>query len=257
MPSNPAPPQQKWCPTCGKILQPDALLCTRCGHHLKTGRRIARRLRKGHAGRPAAGMGLALALGAAAAAAGGVAWALLATHLDFHVGYVAWAIGLAVAAAMALVTPLRGQKIVCVAVGLVAAGIVLGKLTGIFLQAGPLALELAHDPDALERALLDDLIRSHEIDPETARVVTDGPDDATTTELFDKARQTEARLREKLPAMSLAEKQQTTFPLARRMLAEMNWRQRIERQTSFFDAIWALLAVASAWFVLRGVGTAH
>ena len=239
----------KWCPKCGKVLEPGAVLCTRCGRHLATGGRArtvvdARRVDRGPR---------AMLMAGAAAASGGAAWGVIAVWLNVLAAYAAWPVGVLAGLGARLSTRERSQRLGLAAVGAALLGIVLAKVIAVY----------GVDPvvDAGDAARGDQLRRA-----EVRRLLAAGEINAGEAEPFldEEARVEAGRVEQHKALWSRVEKQvgELSGSEAGRLLREHGDRaaarpgfiERLGYQLSPWDSVWSALGFVSAWLLARGVG---
>jgi len=112
------------CPKCGEFLEPDAVLCINCGHHLKMGVNAKTVSRAKFAGRT----GIAIIVSALGSILGGLLWAGIVVLTGFEAGYVAIGVGFLAGGGIVLMTSERGPKIGAIAVTLAIVDLLIGKI---------------------------------------------------------------------------------------------------------------------------------
>lgn len=236
----------KWCPNCGKLLEPGDVICTRCGRDLRTGRTVRHRPPRSGPVRPVR-VRLALVLGAAGALLAATAWAVTGALVEAHVGYLAVLIGLFSGVLIARTTNARTLGIKAAAAGLVIGGIICAKVIAVFLGAPGLARELAASDEHMAAALLDDMTAQGLIGPDTALIIRESHDGFPMNDTGERARLAYLDIVGRLSKMDAAERRRIALPYARKQLSAMSWSRRVEREIAPLDALWFLVAVGAAW----------
>lgn len=253
MPAPEDPNEQKWCPMCGKLLEPRTVVCPKCGRHMKTGRRtiIAHegRRKAERAGR----VPLAIAVSATAAAVGGIVWGLLVVHLDVYLGYVAIAIGPLAGCGILFVARKRGPNLAFAAFGFAAMGLVIGKVVMISWGVPSIALEQARDETELKKVIAEDMLARGEIEPEVARIMLDDEESVEPGRMLEKAKDATAEINRRASSMTPAEQRALERRVARARVGRMGLGERITLQLSPWDVPWFLVSMWFAWKI-AGIG---
>jgi len=248
MPSSPEPSAKKtWCPTCGKLLEPDVVLCTRCGRHLATGHR-GRTLVEAREGDHVA---VAWIAAAAAAVGAGVAWGLLAVYAGAPLRYGACAVGLAAAAGVLLAARRRNPRLPFVAFTCTVAGLMIGKLIAVVWIVPPFALEQAQDQRRMYETLVWEMQADKRIDEKTAGTLVDDEASIDDSETGRKVKRAEAMIQERLGAMSADERRQLQLRIARAIRDRTSLLERARLLLSPWDVAWFLAAIALAGLLPR------
>ena len=97
----------KVCPSCGSELSADAVLCVDCGFDLRSRshhemQKLKPRKRKSKAAQEAATLMQGVAFSAMGAVLGAIVWVGVVIITDYEIGWIAWGLGAATGAGMAL-----------------------------------------------------------------------------------------------------------------------------------------------------------
>jgi len=216
------------------------VLCINCGHHLGIGVSAETVVRVRKAGRA----GVALAVAGAASVVGGLVWAGIVVATGYEVGIVAWGIGLLCGVAIVLVTDERNERMGAAAAGLAFLGLLIGKLLIVQWGVVPaLAEEIASEPKYLYPIALDRMVEARELAPdEMAEMEADDDEipDAIQSSI-------EEKVKGRVSRMSADEKKALARETAERVVSSMGYLERIQAVSSFYDVLWVILALASAW----------
>ena len=253
MPAPEGPNEQKWCPMCGKLLEPRAAVCPKCGRHLKTGRKTITEQESRRKAEMAGRAPLAIAVSATAAAVGGIVWGLLVVHLDVYLGYVAIAIGPLAGCGILFVARKRSPNLAFAAFGFAAMGLVIGKVVVISWGVPGIALEQARNGTGLEKVIVEDMLARGEIEPEVARIMLGDEESVEPGRMLEKARNAKVEIDRRASSITPAERRALERRVARVRAGRMSLGERITLQLSPWDVPWFLLSMWFAWKI-AGIG---
>ena len=231
----------------------------------------------------AAGLGrLPLAVGASfiGALVGGAIWAGIVYVTDYELGIVAWVIGILVGFSATLFTEERSVRLGLIAAAMAVIGILIGKvlivkwamapeLAKIFQSAEitPEDIQLAlNDPEEMFYVACITLVINGEFTQEYADQVSEsyGENDPTLpTEQIAKGR---VQVQSLLKGWTRAEKQaavrdaytwmtENAAALAEEIVSQIGLIESIKATLSFWDILWFLLAVSSAFKLGMGISS--
>jgi hypothetical protein len=203
----------------------------------------------GHHDVPDTRLPLAIAAGLVAALIGGGIWAAIVRLTNFEVGYVAWAVGLLVGAAMTRVTHVRGKTLAAMAAGLAVLGLLAGKVFIFTTRAGPIAKQIAGDTAALGGALAWQMYQARELDPVTLDSVDArfAAQDTLSDALWGRMLEQSGA---KLQGMNQEQKVAVAKLAASNSLRQMGLVNGVMGQFSGFDLLWVFLAIGTAYRML-------
>jgi len=190
---------------------------------------------------------LSATVGLIVALALGVLWAGVAYVTDRELGLLAWAIGLGVGAAMAAVAGRRSTKLAVAAVLMSLVGLVAGKyLSTEVVLVRSVVDEILADPSFMEGFAYSTLVEQGKVDEDvqawwSASEAGDVPPD----ELAERIALLESDIAATAEAAPEAEKRAWAEPIARSFIEEAPLVDRYS--LGFYDLLWVLLAVVSAW----------
>jgi hypothetical protein len=229
---------QQRCKKCGATMENESVLCVQCGHHSKAGMNIKNVVRAKKAGR----VGIALVVSGIVAFVCAAAWAGIAVGLNMEIGYIAWGIGFLTGLPIILMTEERSARTGMAAAGMALAALLMGKL--LIIQWGVV-------PDAAQEIASSDETM---VGPVIAMMAEKGEFNEAQLAVLDSEEPTEAEIesilslaRTRLSAMPKEEKVALARKLAEAFVSEMSLFEKIQMQCSFFDILWILLAMGTAW----------
>jgi hypothetical protein len=187
----------------------------------------------------------AVAVGLLAALVGGAAWAIIVRVTNFEVGYVAWAVGLLVGAAMSRVTAHRTKTLGATAAGLALLGLLFGKAFIFASSAGPIAKGMLANAETMEGTVAWQMYEARELEPATLDSVDArlAARDTISDALWAHMREQSAA---RLQAMNGEQKEAVARNAANRSLRQMGMINGVMAQFSAFDLLWVFLAVGTA-----------
>jgi len=246
--------EHKWCPACGKMLEPGTVVCTRCGRNLRTGR-SARTLvtPKRAAGR----VGPGLVLSAAAASAGGAGWGLLTAGVGVPLGYVAIAVGLLSGGAFLLLARRRSAELAFVVAGIALVGLIIGKVAAISGDVPRLAAARAKDDRLVREGMVEDMRAKNEIEPEVAEIMLDEEATVPPGEMKKRYERADARIKKRMAGLTWEQRQRLARASAEQFIDQLGLAERVRRRFSPWDALWFLLALVAAGRLAYGRGPGH
>ena len=243
------------CPKCGSELKPGAILCIECGHNLKLGMNA----KTVATAKKAGSFGIAVAIAAGTAVVSALIWAGIAIAINMEIGYVAWGIGLAVGGSVIVMTDERSARLGTVAVLLAIGSIFLGKM--LYVSYGldkAIKKEIKNDPEALADILFFDMVRKQEFDTKYLDWMEKNGENKQ--EAFDKApkeiqkliQSEDDKFERRLKSLKPDEKERLYQVGAEQWLAGISYSDRLKATCSFWDILWVLLAISSAWKMASG-----
>lgn len=177
----------------------------------------------------------------------GFLWAGVAYATDHEIGFLAWAIGLGVGAAMVAVAGRRSTKLAVVAVLMSLVGLGAGKyLSTEFTLVSSVVDEILADPSFMEGFGYQTLVEQGRVEEDvqawwSATEAGEVPPD----ELAERVAVLESDIEATVEAAPEAEKRAWAEPIARTFIREASFVDRYN--LGFYDLLWVLLAVAAAW----------
>ena len=201
---------------------------------------------------PPAGESLvpAILAGLGAALVGGIAWTVIMAFTGYELGIAAWALGGLVGFGMSRATSLRGPVPAASAAVLALVGLLIARvLIGEFVLASSGVGEVLADQELMVQATTVDLqVRGGFPEELQARydAIPEGDtlSDALWAEMLTAG---EAHL----ASMSDDERSRVAEQFASFALGSLGMTGRITAQMGAFDIVWALLAVSTAWGMMR------
>lgn len=248
------------CPKCGSVLKPGAILCIECGHNLKLGMNA----KTVATAKKAGSFGIAVAIAAGTAVISALIWAGIAIAINMEIGYVAWGIGLAVGGSVIVMTDERSARLGTVAVMLAIGAIFLGKI--LYVSYGldkAIKKEIKNDPEALADILFFDMVRKNEFDAKYLEWLKENGENkqealGNAPKDMQKLIQTEDdKFEARLKSLKPEEKERLYQAGAEQWLASISYSDRLKSTCSFWDILWILLAISSAWKMASGEESAH
>jgi hypothetical protein len=192
---------------------------------------------------------LALALGLAAALAAGGLWAALVMVTNLEIGYAAVGVGLLVGMAMSRVTAQRTRQLAYAAAAFAVIGLIAGKAFIFAASSGAVAEDLAGDEEVMRSAVAWQMYADRSLDEVTLDAVdrsqagVDTLSDAAWESMLQQAAVT-------LAAMTDEERREVATATARGFMRSVGVVGGIRAQLTFFDLLWAFLAVGAAYRML-------
>ncbi len=196
-------------------------------------------------------LAMGLVFGAAAAIAGAAVWAGVTIVTHYEIGWLAWGIGVLVGFACVLGAKKPSVKLGATSASLAILSLVIAKLF-VFQWAAPaeFSKEILNDPHMLRAAATFHLMEAGRF-PEALRTkMQQPPADANATQALDL--EVNQFTDEALGKMSDGEKEQVAKAFADKILSNISTQDRLMDMLSFWDILWAGLAVASAWGIASG-----
>jgi ribosomal protein L40E len=247
--------QTTFCRRCNAEMEPDAVLCTKCGTYVKSAVNAKTKERMKGAGR----LGLGIIVSSAVAALGGVVWAMIAIHGEVELGFLAWGIGFVTGGAMLACVREPSFDTGMIAAGIAVCGILLAKLIMFSGVVPDVSGEFLRDPDALAVVQRLRMAENDDFEADVCQAImaefdSDGimehPAEVQTK--LDAAMVTAA---EKVNVMTQAQKKDLAQWGVDRVLGEIGLGERIKMFLSPIDGLWFILAMFSAWKLGSGVGS--
>jgi len=176
-----------------------------------------------------------------------------------EIGWVAWGIGALVGGSVIIMTDERSSRLAIIAVILAVGSIFMGKL--IYVNYGLTDIikqEIKNTPEALSDLLIMEMIQTNEIDKDYLEWIRKNgldnqealkKEDKKTQELIKKEK---AKFDEKLAKLTPEEKEHLYQTGTNQVIASISYMDRIKATTSFWDILWILLAISSAWKIASG-----
>jgi hypothetical protein len=195
-------------------------------------------------------LGIAIAAGVLAAVFGGIIWTLIIALTGYEVGYVAWAIGALVGFGMSRVTPRRDSVAAGIAAALALVGLILAKaLIGLLVLPGQSADHIATDENLMWEASYVDLEQSRGFPPAIqAEYDALAPDDTLSDALWE--RMVDASTVH-LNSLSETERLAIARQYSDIMYGDLGLVGTVTAQLSGYDLLWIVLAVSSAWGIMK------
>lgn len=256
------------CPSCGKPLAEDAVLCVRCGYNRSTGKARRVKVSKEGAGLgAAAGTTAKIAIGAnplvwaacgcIGGAVGAAVWAGVSYYGRIEFGWIAVLVGfLAGVGTRAGAGNYAGLLSGVVAVVVALASIAAGKYAAVSLYVKDIASEIDRqfvmdDAAALDH-LADDIALAWE---QEGRKLTwpDGMDYESATEITDYPRPVQDEVRKQWGAMdpqtrqAFKDAEEAEFEAAMQSISRMAADEGFMASFSPFDLLWAVIGAAAAF----------
>ena len=172
---------------------------------------------------------------------------------------MAWGIGALIGGSVVIMTDERSSRLAILAVLLAVGSIFMGKL--IYVNYGLTNIikqEIKNNPEALSDLLILNMIQTNEIDEDYLEWIRNNglenpealkKEDKKTQELIKKER---AEFKEKLAKLTPEEKEHLYQLGTNQVIASISYIDRIKATTSFWDILWILLAISSAWKIASG-----
>lgn len=170
---------------------------------------------------------LPVIFGAMAAIICALLWAGIVVVTGYEVGIVAWLVGLGSGIAVAMTTSERSVRLGTIAAGAALVGILVGKIIIVQWSVPGAADELAEM-----------------MDEEDASEIP--------ARLEPKVEELRSHVIERMSSMSLEEKKELCRGRLETLVAEASFTDHVKSQMSFYDILWFLFAVASAWRIATG-----
>lgn len=237
------------CPKCKGHLNEGAVICVRCGHNLRIGVNAKTVARAQLAASITGRTGLTIGAAIIAAVAGGAVWAGIVVATGYEVGYVAIGIGLLVGLVVAIGARGQSEGVGVLAAGVAVVGLLVGKLL-IFQWGVPSVMTemLEKEPTMLQVALMQRMAVNEEFDAEI-QAALDSDDGEMAPEL-------EARLNEAVQArfaeLDDSQRKELGRWMADQMLTSVSIADRLKATLSWWDLLWGVLAVSTAYRVASG-----
>lgn len=188
--------------------------------------------------------------GFGAAVVGGIVWAIIVGLTNYEIGFAAWAMGGLVGFAMARSTPQRGTAIAGTAAALAIAGLIVARiLIAQFVIASSGVDEVMDDPELMTQAVVIDMQFNGGFPDDILSELEALADDDTLSDALWGRMVDAANVR--LQSMSDEERETTARQFTMLAVGSMTFMDRITAQLGPFDALWALLAVSTAWGMLK------
>lgn len=258
--STPASVAQQRCPNCFVPIEDDAaVICINCGTNLQTGRNVKTEAMVGAAARVGKTVGLAMAAGAVAAVVCGLVWGGIAVLTGYEFGYLAWGVGVLTGVVMTLVAPEKTTSLGMAAAGFAVLGIVIGKL--LLFQwgfVGEVIEKMAAEDTFIEALVTSDLIESEQVDPEYVTWYQESDEDEKVPQKLREAeKEFKAKLRKEISTLSKADRENMIEEsgIIEAILDNYPLSERLNDTLSPLDALWALLAVVSAFKIASGMSS--
>ncbi len=274
-----ASPSMTPCPSCGAGLMAGAVICTTCGHDLRTGKGMKSKVQKerGEGAEKAlavagavAGVPMVLTIGCVCAAIGGGLgaglWAFISYQANLEVGWIAWIIG--VLAGVGMMAGARahagfltgalaaGIAVLCVAGGKYAA---VSVLVDHHLKKVPSARVLANDEYATAMIARDVVVEFKQSGKKVEWPQGEVPDGPTSETEFPAPVWTEAQSR--WQKMDAERQSQMKTDLAADIAEKMDEIRAFAKEEIFkasfslYDILWFFLAVGSAFKIGSGLSS--
>lgn len=189
---------------------------------------------------------LALAAGMVAAAVGGGIWAVLVLLTKMEIGWVAWGVGALVGIAMSRVTSKRTRQLAYAAAGYAVFGLIVGKAFSLSATVGIVGRQIEGDSGVMTGAVAWQMYQARELSQPTLEAidaaVSSGNElgDALTLDMQQQATA-------KLAQMTAQQRHEAAKRVANASLKDAGLYEIVRSQLSFFDLLWVLLAVTTAY----------
>jgi len=188
--------------------------------------------------------------GFGAAVLGGIAWAVVVGLTDYEIGFAAWAMGGLVGFAMARSTPQRGTPIAAAAAALAIAGLLVARiLIAQFVIPNSGVDEVMGDPELMTQAVVIDMQFNGGFPDDILSELEALADDDTLSDALWGRMVDAADVR--LQSMTDEERESTARQFTLMAIGSTSLADRIAAQLGPFDALWVLLAVSTAWGMLK------
>lgn len=268
------------CPSCGGDMSAGSVLCLQCGYNLSTGRKTKgvsdSDVEREEEPKTSSGYGwlagrfiLGVGAGAAAAVVCGVLWGAVAAWTGYELGILAIAVGGITGISVAFFAAEGNSALGVAAAGLALAGLMLGKILIVQWAVAGVAVEnVQKNPMALSQAMMWDSARDRGwtrtadwIMQEVATIFLmlrqEGPG-AVSAHLS--GRKPPPKVQRKLKTLvseslrrrrelNKAEKHAIVEQYVQAVLGHISFRDQISLVLSYYDALWGILALATAYKV--------
>ncbi|MBN2713398.1 MAG: hypothetical protein JXR97_13340 [Planctomycetes bacterium] len=273
------------CPCCSQSVGTGDVICTNCGYNLKMGTQTATSVpgggnsyRRGSsessvskAAKVAGKVGVAAGVGFAVAFVCGLIWAAIASSTGYEFGILAWGVGVVTGFAVTCMTPERSGRVGVIASGLAVFGILIGKIMVISWSSGAVAGEIMKDPasaGAYRYGVISDMLANDEIDEDIKFYyefevgLING--NASFEDLLDKQEQLgeeqeakteklEAEIENRIKGLSPGKRREYAERAAEKILAKVSYGDMLKASMGFYDILWIVLAVCSAFKIGAGM----
>ena len=192
----------------------------------------------------------ALFAGLGAALVGGIAWTAIMAVSGYEIGFAAWAMGGIVGFAMSRSTTRRGPIAGAAAAGMALIGLIIAKaLIAEFVLVGLGVSEVTSSEELMVQAVALDLQLSEGFPEDIQAAYAAVPEGDTISDaLWD--RMMEAASSE-LATMEEADREAVAEQFLVAALGQSSFVERITAQFGAYDALWVLLAVSTAWGMMK------
>lgn len=206
------------------------------------------------ASRPGLGrLPLAMAAGGVVAVGCGAVWALIAVYTGYEVGWLAWGLGGLVGLAMIAVGREKSASLGTAAVTMALIGLLVGKLLILPWSVSDAAKDLAKDDIILSAMLAAEMAEKGDVDEELEAWRQSNPlDEDLPPELEDNLEAVFTAAADRVSKMSDAQKKELAQRIAEKIVSEMTLKERLEATVSWWDALWVLFALGTAWSICAG-----
>lgn len=189
---------------------------------------------------------LALAAGLVAALLGAGIWAAIVMATDYEVGWVAWAVGGLVGAAMGRATQLRSRQLAVAAAVFALVGLLAGKAFVVAGSAGAIADQLVANTEYLQGPMAWQMFENEELDAvamDGVRAAHAAGDTLSDALWADMLAQSAIRLE------SMTEEARSAFAgeVASGYVRQLGLVDGVMAQLSGFDLVWLFLALGTAF----------
>ena len=192
----------------------------------------------------------AVLAGLGAALVGGIAWTVIMAMTGYEIGFAAWALGGFVGFAMQQATTRRDKPAAMSAAGLALVGLLIARvLIGEFVLGSVSVGEVLADDELMAQAGALDLQFSNALPPEVqAGYDALGELDTIPDALWaDMLAAGEAHLN----TLSPEDRELVAQQFTQVAFAQVGLVGRVTAQMSAYDVLWALLAVSTAWGMMK------
>lgn len=241
------------CPKCGaNLATPDAVICIQCGHNLKLGVNAKTALKVKKAG----SFGIAVLVGAIAAIISGAIWAAIAIFLNMEIGWIAILVGIITGAAVAMVTDERSPRVAFTAAGLAVLGLLIGKVGFIEYSLRSYNGVQSLDDVVISGMMVMEMNEKGEIDKEVVEWWNDSQEgDAPPANIKDKVMNAEKKIQARFAGLTKDDKKRLQKKAFDKISSSLSLVDKVKATLSFWDVLWFLLAVSTAWGIGNGTSS--